>query len=334
MFSITEQALIESASQLLHRRLVFFGGKGGTGKTTLAAAFALQAAEDGKRTLLVSTDPAHSTSDILEVELGPEPRLVWAACWALEIDPERETARYIVDVKRRISDTTAPRLMDEVERQIDIARVSPGAEEAAVFDRFTRIIQGASGAFDRIVFDTAPTGQTLRLLSLPELMSAWIGGLISSRKKVNSLARMWRNVAGAAAGDDPGGSDPVLEALEERQGRFHRTRELLTDSGETAFVFVVTPERLPIAETEKAVATLVKYRIPVGAVFVNRVLPADVESDFLDRRRERETVSLERIQLGLEAHPIYIVRLWDSDVVGVSSLMQLGAERLQVRSGE
>jgi arsenite-transporting ATPase len=334
VFTIAEQPLVESASQLLHRRLVFFGGKGGTGKTTLAAAFALQSADDGKRTLLVSTDTAHSTSDILEAELGPEPSLVSATCWALEIDPEQETARYIVDVKQRISDTTAPRLMDEVERQIDIARVSPGAEEAAVFDRFTHIIQGASGTFDRIVFDTAPTGQTLRLLSLPELMSAWIGGLISSRKKVNSLSRMWRKVAGAAAGDEPSGADPVLEALEDRQKRFHHTRQLLTDSGETAFVFVVTPERLPIAETEKAVTTLVKYRIPVGAVFVNRVLPPDAESDFLDRRRERETVSLERIQQGLEAHPIYIVRLRDGDVVGVDSLMQLGAEMLQLRSEE
>ncbi|MEJ2240204.1 MAG: TRC40/GET3/ArsA family transport-energizing ATPase [Gemmatimonadales bacterium] len=279
--------MVESASQLLHRRLVFFGGKGGTGKTTLAAAFALQSADDGKRTLLVSTDTAHSTSDILEAELGPEPSLVSATCWALEIDPEQETARYIV-----------------------------------------------SGTFDRIVFDTAPTGQTLRLLSLPELMSAWIGGLISSRKKVNSLSRMWRKVAGAAAGDEPSGADPVLEALEDRQKRFHHTRQLLTDSGETAFVFVVTPERLPIAETEKAVTTLVKYRIPVGAVFVNRVLPPDAESDFLDRRRERETVSLERIQQGLEAHPIYIVRLRDGDVVGVDSLMQLGAEMLQLRSEE
>ena len=331
MTEVSDRVLIQIMSGLLNQQLVFFGGKGGTGKTTLAAAFAVQAAQDGRRTLLVSTDPAHSTSDILETELGSEPRPVTGSCWALEIDPEQETERYIVDVKSRISDTTAPRLVDEVERQIDIARVSPGAEEAALFDRFVHIIEGASGAFERIVFDTAPTGQTLRLLSLPELLSAWISGLISNRKKVNSLSRMWRNVAGAAAGDAPTGDDPVLQALEDRQERFHRTRRLLTDRGVAAFVFVVIPEKLPIAETERAVGTLVKYRIPVGPILVNRVLPPDAEGDFLDRRRKREAEYLGRIRLGFRDHPIYVVRLRDSDVIGVESLLRLSADRLDVR---
>jgi arsenite-transporting ATPase len=329
---ISDRLLIPSTSQLLNQRLVFFGGKGGTGKTTLAAAFAVQTAQDGKRTLLVSTDPAHSTSDILEVELGCEPKPVTRSCWALEIDPEQETEKYILDVKQRMSSTVAPRLVDEVERQIDIARVSPGAEEAALFNRFTHIIDGASGAFERIVFDTAPTGQTLRLLSLPELMSAWISGLISSRKKVNSLSRMWRTVAGAAAGDEPTGDDPVLAALEDRQERFHRARRVLTDRGLTAFVFVVIPEKLAIVETERAIATLVKYRIPVGAVFVNRVLPAGADGDFLDRRREREAEYLERVRMGFREHPIFVVRLWDRDVVGVRSLLELSADRLEMRS--
>ncbi len=323
--------LMESASQMLDRRVLFFGGKGGVGKTTIAAAFALRTASQRRRTLLVSTDPAHSTSDILQTELGPKPRPVVADCWALEIDPEQETEKYIQDVKHRITDTTAPRLMDEVERQIDIARVSPGAEEAALFERFTQIIEGAEGEFDRIVFDTAPTGHTLRLLSLPELMSVWISGLISRRKKVNALSRMWRNVAGAAAGDDLVGDDPVLAALEDRKGRFHRTRQVLTDSRQTAFVFVVVPERLPILETEKAIAVLGKYQVPVGAIFVNRVLPWDAAGDFMDRRRARETGYLERIGESMTAHPIFAVPLQDSDVVGVKALLQLSARRFDTR---
>jgi arsenite-transporting ATPase len=316
-------------STAFHDRFVlFFGGKGGVGKTTMASAFALRLADAGHRTLLVSTDPAHSTSDILETELGAEPRPVSECFWAMEIDPEREADRYIQGVKDRISEATAPRLMAEVERQIDVARVSPGAEEAALFERFTLIIEEAESQFDRIVFDTAPTGQTLRLLSLPELMSAWISGLIGQRRKVNTLGRMWRNVAGAAAGDSLAGEDPVLEALEERRARFRRTRQILTDATRTSFVFVVTAERLPIWETEKAVSSLTHYGVPVGAVFVNRVLPREAGGAFLENRKEQEAEYLDRIDREFRSLPICRVPLMESDVVGVDALRRLAISYL------
>jgi len=316
---------MDTIAKLLDKEIVFFGGKGGVGKTTIATAFALQSGEQACKTLLVSTDPAHSTSDILDADLGPEPRHVLDNCWAMEIDPEREAEAYIDAVKQRIAESTAPRLVEEVERQIDIARISPGSEEAALFERFARIIETSVGEFDRLVFDTAPTGQTLRLLSLPELMNTWIGGLIMRRKKVNALSRMWRNVAGAAAGDSPSSDDPVLRALEERQARFRRARVNLTDASRTVFSFVVTPERLPILETEKAVSALEKYGIPVGAIFVNRVIPVEAEGAFLDRRREREAEYLHRIAQAFGDHPIYRVAWSDRDIVGVDALLRLSA---------
>jgi arsenite-transporting ATPase len=299
------------------------------GKTTLAAASALGLAARRQRTLLVSTDPAHSTGDILQVQLGSEPRAVVADFWAMEIDPAVEADRYIESVKRRISESVAPRLLDEIERQIDIARVSPGAEEAALFERFTKIIEQEGEGFERIVFDTAPTGQTLRLLSLPELMSTWIGGLISRRKKVTAMGRMWRNVAGSSA-TEASEEDPVLRALEERRARFHRAREALTDARMTAFVFVLVPERLPIWETEKAVGALSKYGIPVGAVLVNQVLPATPTEEFLVRRKEREAEHLARIERVLGDWPIVRVPLLERDPVGVDALQALAA-RLATR---
>ena len=335
------------------RPILFFGGKGGVGKTTLASVTALRLASAGHRTLLVSTDPAHSTSDILQCELGSKPRPVVAGCEAMEIDPEREADAYIESVKARIADVTPPRLVGEVDRQIDIARVSPGAVEAALFDRFTRILEEEGAAYDRIVFDTAPTGQTLRLLSLPELMTAWMSGLITRRKKVGAFAKMWRNVAGSqraevgsqraeagSQGHVPGSGreardaeDPILAALEERRGRFHRARKVLTDPARTAFAFVLIAERLPIWETETAVAALTKHGIPVGAVIVNQLLPtADSgaeEAPFLRSRRAREAEYLARIRQTLGNWPLLSVRLQDADPVGVDALERVRVEVLE-----
>jgi len=265
---------------LLSRRVTFFGGKGGVGKTTIAAATALDAADSGLRTLLVSTDPAHSTGDIFELEFGDEATSVTSSLDVLELDPDREAERYIETVKDRMAEAVPPRLVAEVERQIDIARVSPGAGEAALFERFARVLE-ESGEYRRIVFDTAPTGHTLRLLGLPEQMTAWMSGLIQRRRKVGSLGRMWRNAAGAAASerrsrpgewsaDAPEAQDPLLAALVERRDRFIRARSVLTDPAQTSFIFVVTPRRLPVLETARAVTTLQKYGIPIGGIVLNR----------------------------------------------------------------
>ncbi|MDH3455323.1 MAG: TRC40/GET3/ArsA family transport-energizing ATPase [Gemmatimonadota bacterium] len=300
---------------LLRHRVLFFGGKGGVGKTTLAAAISLIAAQRDDRTLLVSTDPAHSTSDMLELELGPEPRKVSGSLWAMEIDPTREADRYIDEVKARVASLTAPRLVGEVERQIDIARVSPGAEEAALFDRFTRLLDELGRSYDRLVFDTAPLGHTLRLLALPEQLTLWMRGLIGRRKKVNALHRMWRKVAGAAAGDEASHDDPVLAALEERKTRFERTRAVLTDPTRSAFVFVLTPERLPLLETQRAVAVLERHRIPLGGIVVNQIA--------LDSSGDQDQW-LESIGAAFRRYPRYDVPRFRRDVYGLNALHELG----------
>ena len=319
--------------EALRRPLLFFGGKGGVGKTTLATARALESAAEGSRTLLVSTDPAHSTGDALGLTLGPDAREVACNLWAMELDPAEEAERYVSEVNDRLKDATPPRLAAEVARQLDVARASPGAEEAALFDRFTRIIE--EPGFQRIIFDTAPSGQTLRLLSMPELMTDWIGALISQRRKVNSLGRMWRNAAGRAAGSAGVDRDVVLAALEERQERFERTRLVLQDPGRTAFVFVTVAERLPVLETHRVVAALTRHGIPVGGLIVNQLLPDSTSDPFLLRRKEREAVILADIRERFRDWPLGYLPLLEQDPAAADDLGgllgRLRAERAEAR---
>ena len=313
--------LVESLREAMRRPLVFFGGKGGVGKTTLAAAAALESAREGTSTLLVSTDPAHSTSDVLGAGLGPEPTEVEANLSAMELDPSTAAERYMAEVKGRIADATPPRLAAEVERQLDVARASPGAEEAALFDRFTRIIE--EEPFPRLVFDPAPSGHTLRLLSLPELMTVWMEGLVAQRRKVRTLGRMWRNAAGAAAGSTGEGRDAVLEALEERRARFERTRGVLRDPGRTAFFFVVVAERLPVLETHRVIRAISGRGIPVGGVIVNQVLPSSTTDPFLFRRKQREAAQLDDIEARFGAWSVGYLPLLERDPVGPDELGSL-----------
>ncbi len=313
-------------SSWLDHRVVFFGGKGGVGKTTCAAAFALLAARSGRRTLLVSTDPAHSTSDILETPLGPEPSAVAESLWAMEIDSEREAAEYIERVRSNLMKVTAPHLRAEMERQVEMARVSPGTEEAALFDRLADVLHEAHGRYDLVVFDTAPIGHTLRLLSLPELLQAWVDGLLQRRRSVNRMSAMWRQMT-VGGGPDDEAEDPVEAILLARRRKFFQTRQILLEPGTTTFVFVLIAERLPILETSKAITLLRHHGIPVGGLVVNRLLPAEAAGHpFLAARKQREAAYLDEVAATFHDLPRIHLPLLPHDVVGMESLQRIASE--------
>src|ERR1700693_3852101 len=182
---------------LLDRQVVFFGGKGGVGKTTCSSAFALAASRRGRRALLVSTDPAHSTADIFERRIGSDESEIEPRLWAIEIDAIRESARYVGEVKRDIERMFAPAVIRQAHRQIDMAAASPGLAEVALLDRMIGLIVSPEVADDLIVFDTAPTGHTLQLLRMPEVMDTWIQALMKHRRAVLEIDQ------GHEAGDEP-----------------------------------------------------------------------------------------------------------------------------------
>ncbi|CAN5467432.1 MAG: ArsA family ATPase [Rubrobacteraceae bacterium] len=301
-------------------RLVFFGGKGGVGKTTLAAAFASLLAEKGQKTLLVSTDPAHSTSDILGKKLSGEPTEIGSNLFAVEIDAAADASEYIEKIKRESKDSVSPEVLPTVEKHLEMSKSNPGTEESALFDRFVDLIALCPGTYDRVVFDTAPTGHTLRLLTLPALLSAWVEGMVRQREKVAGMERMLKNLAGR---DDPEG-DPVLDRLRERRHKFHHARHRLLE--DTTFYLVLIPERLPIEETDRALKTLTDGGVHIGALLVNRVLPNMPEGDFMRARLEQQSEYLEEIENRFTNHRTTLIEQDARDVTSRNQLRSIAAQ--------
>ncbi len=297
---------------LLDRKILFFGGKGGVGKTTCASAVALAASRQGKRVLLVSTDPAHSTSDMFEKPFGSREREILAGLVGIEIDAGLEARRYVEKVKEQIAKAFSPAILKSASRQIELVATMPGAEDVALFDRMTDMMVDRNDSYDLIVFDTAPTGHTLRLLRVPELLASWIAALSKTRRAMMSP-------------EEGSGPDPVLASLERRRERVEEVRALLMGGRKTAFVLVLIPERLAIEEAARTVETLSDTGIAVGAAVVNRVLPEHLTGGFYESRRRQEQVYLDEIERRFAHLRRVRVPQLESDVHGMKSLERISA---------
>lgn len=296
-------------------KVVFFGGKGGVGKTTCAAAYALGYAEKNHKVLLVSTDPAHSLSDLLERPIGGEITHLEAGLDGLEIDPDREAHLYLQAIRERFLTRLDPGSARAFSHQLDFSASSPGTQEAALFDKVTDLILEAGKTYDQIVFDTAPTGQTLRLLMLPELMGSWMEALTARRSRVSSFFKMFTRVSGK-----PDREDPILELLRKRQEKFSSCQKILTDPKQTGFYFVLIPEKLPILETQKALPHLEEFGIPIRGLIINRLLPPDTDGEFLKKRREQQEVYLSQINRLFKKWPRIHLYQGESDIMNRAEL--------------
>ncbi|WP_200411121.1 ArsA family ATPase [Virgibacillus salexigens] len=302
----------------LTKKILFVGGKGGVGKSTTAAAIAWNAAKAGRKTLLVSTDPAHNIGDIFDQKIGGNIKHVNLQLYAIEIDPDLETTTYIDGVKENIKNFVHTGMVEEVNRQLDTAKASPGADEAALFDKLISIIIHENVHFDQLVIDTAPTGHTVRLLTLPELMGVWMEGLIKRRQKTNQDYSQLLN-------DGNPVEDPIFDVLKERQDRFAKARALLLDQSITGYIFVLNPERLSIAETEKAIQLLEKYHLYVQTLIINKVLPEQIDGEFLLQRSIYEEKYVDLIHHTFSKQQKIFIPLYPHDIIDMKQLEKFGA---------
>jgi len=332
---------------------VLYGGKGGVGKTTMAAATALSSAADGTATLVVSTDPAHSLSDTLDADIPPRPTRIREdmPLWAAEIDPEAAMEEGLfgeggIGVEGEGSATTpgagdAPlgglgELGDMLgEDAVDplMGGSMPGADEAAAMRQLLEYLDDPR--FDRVVIDTAPTGHTLRLLELPEMLDSMVGRLLSMREKFSGMMEGFKGMFGV------GGDDDEAPDLDELRDRIERLRAVLQDPARTDFRVVMVPEEMSVVESERLVARLDEFSIPVGTVVVNRVMEdladvADVDPEwvvspnlddceFCQRRWDVQQRALRRATDLFRGHDVKRVPLLADEVRGERALRVVAA---------
>lgn len=284
-------------------KFVFFGGKGGVGKTTVSCAYGLKCAREDLRTLVVSTDPAHSTSDVFDQQFDDDPKPVsgYENLDAMELDPDEEVERHMMEIKRTMSDQVSPAIVNEIDRQIELAHRTPGAYESALFDRFIGVMRD-SESYDRVVFDTSPTGGTLRLLSLPDFLESWIDRLVTKRKK--SIDLFERAAIGDREARRRAEEDPIIARLTERKEMFEFAGKTLRN--DAAFFLVLNPDELSIRETRRALSDLTDYELGVEGLVVNKVAPAPDDGEegtgatYLRQRYETEQERIERISSEFE----------------------------------
>ncbi|MDO5823173.1 ArsA family ATPase [Methanobrevibacter sp.] len=300
---------------------IFVGGKGGVGKTSVSSATALWLSEQGKKTLIVSTDPAHSLADSLEMPIGSYPREIKTNLFAVEIDPDEAMAQKQAQLEaQKASNPDEGGLlgMDFLSDQLDMASSSPGADEAAAFEMFMNVMN--SDEYDVVVFDTAPTGHTLRLLSFPEVMDSWVGKMIMLKTKLGSATNALKKIMPfMEAVDDP----KTSEDLKRTKEQIDKAKTVLSDPDRTTFKMVVIPEEMSIYESERALEALGKYDITVDSVIVNQVMPDICDCDFCHSRHKLQQKRLALIDQKFQDQHIAEVPLFKDEVKGLDKLLKL-----------
>ncbi len=281
--------------------MYFFMGKGGVGKTTSAATFALSQAKAGKKVLIVSLDPAHNLGDVLGVKLGERHKEVTHNLWASEIDFDKMVKQYMRSLSDKIKDIYGYLRIFNLEGYVDTLRYSPGVEEHATLEKIKEIVlkNQRSWGYDVIIFDTPPTGLTVRIMALPTITSVWIDKLMDLRLAILGRRKTLERIRGEkpkvviggreyAVATEPD-EDPIFRELKALKEEVEWIRNALRNPSITSVVMVINPEVLPVLEARRACDFLRKIGIPVKYVIVNKVMELkEIPEELRERIREQE----------------------------------------------
>lgn len=302
-------------------KYIFFGGKGGVGKTAMAGAAALWSAKQGRKTLLASTNPVHSLSNLFEQNVFGKPVMVCDEenCYAFEIDTRDTIERSKREIREKINwflkfaDITT-----KAEEFIESATMNPAFEESAMFENMMDLM--FRDEYDFYVFDTAPTANARRLLGMSKVYSLWVEKMLKSREEAKSL----RELLSFSKKEE---QDPLLDYLLKFKDRMAHAKELLTDDALTAFFFVTLPESLPIAVITRFINWFYEFGIPVGGVVVNGLIPKDQvkedSAEFVRNRVQMQDEHMDEIWKIFGDKVRAVIPLFETEVKGGPMLMRM-----------
>ena len=321
----SEQLISTSMADYLEQhpglRYVFFGGKGGVGKTVMAAATAVQLASTGRRVLLASTNPVHSLTSCLGIDCFGKPTKIGAVdnLSAFEIDTREAIERSKREIREKIQwFLKFAEISTKADEFVEAATMNPAFEESAMFENMVDLM--FKDEYEVYVFDTAPTANARRLLGMSKVYGLWVEKMLKSREEAQSLRE-------ALSFTKKKEEDPLMSYLVDFRGRIAHARELLTDPEKTAFYFVTLPEALPIAVIRRFIDWFTDFGIPVGGVIVNEVISdADAKTggEFVRNRVEMQRGYMDEIRERFPGQVRAIIPLYDTDVRGPEALQKAG----------
>ena len=305
-------------------KYVFFGGKGGVGKTVLAGAAALGIAQRGARTLLASTNPVHSLSGLLDQDVfgAPTPVRGVPHLTAYEIDTRETIERSKREIREKIDYFLKyAEIRTKADEFVGSATMNPAFEESAMFENMIDLM--FQDEYDVYVFDTAPTANARRLLGMSSVYSLWVNKMVQSRQEAQSL----RKLLSYSKKEEE--QDPLMDYLLKLQHRMAHAKRLLTDAAKTAFFFVTLPEALPIAVIRRFIAWFAEFGIPIGGVIVNGVIQQDaLGSNAPEFVRNRVVMQSQYLQEIAQSFPGMVraqLPLLETEVRGLDALRRLTA---------
>lgn len=308
------------------RKYIIVGGKGGVGKTSMSAAIATAFADRGQTTLIVSTDPAHSLSDAFGQSVSggdPVPVSSIDNLYAQEVDPDsmKRTFKMMGDANNGKALGMDDMGLDELNSLFET--IPPGFDEAVALVEIVKYIEADAqyARFDRIVFDTAPTGHTLRLLALPDFLNGFFGKIISMKSKFGNVMNQLKGMFGNDVD-----MDNSVEEMEELKRSMNMVRELFRDEIQTEFIVATIPNMMAIAESQRLVDELRKEQIPVRHLFINQMQPSNDDCTFCAARYKEQRSNMKYIEQQLEGLLISTVQSFDKEIKGAAALRAMASQ--------
>lgn len=301
-------------------RTILYTGKGGVGKTSVAAATALKAARSGeKRVLVMSTDPAHSLSDVFDAEIGPEPKEMASGLWAQEMDYTTMIEDHWAEIQEYMTRLFEWQGSEELAAE-ELAML-PGMDE--LFGLLMVRRHYNEGLYDALIVDAAPTGETLKLLSLPDHMAWYVEKIFPVQRKAASVVRPF---ARHAKNLPPLPEDSFFAAAQRFYEAVMGVEDILTDRENSSVRLVANAEKMVVAEARRAYTYLNLYDYGVDAVIVNRLLPEDVSDPYFAGWRESQERHMRTIDESFSPTPILTARLFGHEMYGLEALSELAED--------